>query len=248
MFLLQARAKIERANVHIAEVEGRVNALEQTDNAIVEIHPEHGTERLTHTLDESAFDALALVVGDAVHNLNCALDYIWLETIERIVPANVNDRAKFPVHETIGQLKGALKAGNIDTTCPHLFTFMVDEIRPCAEGNPAIWPVHCFANRDKHRLLIPTLAEGHIIGIEVQDEAGERWPGSRFSAPQRPPYCIDFARGLHVTKKGKLSANVVVEDGKFGCHMDIPPDLVMCSGVIAGVVEAFERFLQLRGF
>jgi hypothetical protein len=248
MFLLQARAKIERANIHVAEIEKRVTALEHTDTAVVEIHPEHGTERLTHALDESAFDALALVVGDAIHNLNCALDYTWLQTIEKLAPTNVNGRAKFPVHRAIEELKGSLRKGNIDTTCPALFYFVVDVIQPCDGGNPAIWPVHCFANRDKHRLIIPTLAEGHISGIEVQDETGKRWPGFGSSPPQRPPYCIDFTRGLHVTKKGKLTANVIVEDGKFGCRMDIPRDLVFYSGTIISVVEAFESFLQRQGF
>lgn len=247
MYLLQARAKIERANVHIGDIERRVNALEPTDSAVIEIHSEHGTERLIHTLDESGFDQIALVTGDAVHNLNCALEYVWQQTIESVLPANAGDRVYFPVHKTIEGLKATLRKGKVDTTCLHLFTFIVDEIQPCDGGNPAIWPIHCFANRDKHRLLIPVLAEGHINGIEVQDKTGERWPGSGFSAPQRPPYCIDFADGLHVTKKGRLTANVIVEDGKFGCRMDIPQTLVMYSGAIAGVVEAFESFLESEG-
>jgi hypothetical protein len=92
------------------------------------------------------------------------------------------------------------------------------------------------------------LAEGHISGIEVQDESGARWPGFGSSAPQGPPYCIDFARGLHVTKKGNLTANIIVEDGKFGCRMDIPRNLVMYSGAIVEVVEAFESFLESQGF
>jgi hypothetical protein len=53
---------------------------------------------------------------------------------------------------------------------------------------------------------------------------------------------------LHVTKKGKLTANVIVEDGKFGCRMDIPQTLATYSGEIAGVVEAFENFLKAEGF
>jgi hypothetical protein len=247
MYLLEARAKIERANVHIGDVDRRLKALEQTDTAVIEIHPEHGTERLIHTVDESAFNDLALIVGDAVHNLNCALDYTWLQTIERLVPDNVKDRAKFPVHKTIEELKGALRKGKVDATCLHLYTFIVDKIQPYDGGNPAIWPIHCFANRDKHRLLIPVLAEGHINGIEVQDEMGERWPGSGFSAPQKPPYCIDFANGLHITKKGKLTANVIVDDGKSGCGMGIPQTLVTHSGEIACVVEAFESFLESEG-
>lgn len=184
MYLLEARAKIERANVHIGDFERRVDALEPTDTALVEIHPEHGAERLTHTLDESGFDQTALVTGDTVHNLNCALDYTWLQTIERLAPANARNRAKFPVHKTIEELNGTLRKGNVDTTCPHLFSFIVGEIQPYNGGNPAIWPIHCFANRDKHRLLIPVPAESNISRIEVQDRTGERWPGFGSSPPK----------------------------------------------------------------
>jgi hypothetical protein len=247
MYLLEARAKIERANVHIGDVERRVNALEQTDTAVVEIHPEHGTELLTHAVDETAFTDLALVIGDAVHNLNCALEYTWQQTIESLLPTNARDRAYFPAHKTIEDLKATLRKGKVDTTCLHLFTFIVDEIQPCDGGNPAIWPIRCFANRDKHRLLIPVLAEGHINGSEVQDRTGARRPVSNFSAPQMPPYCIDFTDELHVTKKGRLTANVIVDDGKFGCRMDIPQTLVTYSGEIACVVEAFESFLESEG-
>ena len=247
MYLLEARAKIERANVHIGDVERRVNALEQTDAAVVETHPEQGTERLAHTVDEAAFTDLALVIGDAVHNLNCALEYTWQQTIKSLLPANAMDRVYFPVHKTIEDLQATLKKGRVDTTCPHLFKFIVDEIQPYDGGNPAIWPIRCFANRDKHRLLIPVLAEGHINGSEVQDRAGARRPVSYFSAPQMPPYCIDFADGLHITKEGRLNANVIVDDGKFGCRMDIPLTLETYSGEIACVVEAFESLLKSDG-
>ena len=247
MYLLEAKAKIERANVHIGDVERLVNALEQTDTAVVEIHPKHGTERLTHTLDESGFQRIALVTGDAVHNLNCALDYTWLETIKGLVPDYPMDRAYFPVRETIEKLRKALKEEKIDTTCPNLVKLIIDKIMPYDGGNLAIWPIHCFANRDKHRLLIPVLAEVHINGIGGQDETGERWSGSGFSDPQKPPYCFDFAEGLQVTMKGRLTANVIVDDGKFGCRMDIPQTLLTYSGAIVEVVEEFERFLESEG-
>lgn len=248
MYLLQSRVKLERANVHIRDIEARIEALHQTDAARIEIHPEHRTERLVHTLDESAFDSLALVIGDAIHNLACALDYTWLQTIEKLIPANVSDRAKFPVYKAIEELDGALRKGNVDSACPALFSFMIDDIKPCDGGNVAIWPVHNFSNRDKHRLLLPVLSDGHITGIEVQDESGT-WPGWGMTRDlQRPPYYIDFPKGAHITKKGKLTAHIAVKDGKSGCLMDVPDSLLMYSGEIVSVVEAFEGFLELQGF
>jgi hypothetical protein len=242
-----ARSKIGRANIHIGEIEDRLSALHDTDAATVESHPQFGTERLKHTLNISSFDDLALVIGDAIHNLRCALDYTWLETIARVVPANIRHRAKFPVHKTLEEVEGALRSGNIDTACPNLFNFVLAKIKPCATGNPAIWPIHSFDNRDKHRLLIPIQAQGHITGLEVQDQSGYAHPGFGVSSLQRPPYFIDIESGLHFTKYGKLSAHIIIEDKKSGCSIDIPDTLQVFARMIGFTVEAFEEFLKSEG-
>jgi hypothetical protein len=243
--LKESRLKINRADIHIRNIERRILALHQTDTAVIEIHPQYGTERLVHTFnDVTVFDDLSLMIGDAVHNLRCALDYTWLQTIEKLIPANVDDRAKFPVRKTLEELKGVLKKGNVDTTCRRLFDFMVNDIQPCEGRNDAIWAIHNFDNRDKHRLLIPVLSQGNVDGIEVQNEIGEKFPGFGTGDFQRPPYVIDFVKGTHVTKKGKLTAHIGVEDIKSGCFMHIPETLDVYFGNILLVVESFERFLQ----
>jgi hypothetical protein len=180
--------------------------------------------------------------------MRCALDYTWLQTIERLVPANITDRAKFPIFKTIEEVEGALKKGNVDTTCPNLFDFMVKQIKPCERGNYPIWAVHSFDNRDKHRLLLPVLAQGHIEEIEVQDQGGSFTSGYGVSDFQRPPYVIDLASGHRFTKYGKLTAHIGVEDEKSGCFMGIPDSLVEYSRAIFSVVESFERFMKMQGF
>lgn len=248
MILPHPRAKVYRANIHIRCIEQRIARLQQSARVHVKSHPQFHTQRLEGFLEYSAFDDLALLIGDAIHNLRCALDYTWLQTIERLVPANVNDRAKFPVHKTIEEVEGVLKKGNVDTTCPDLFNFMVNQIKPCEQGNYPVWAVHSFDNRDKHRLLLPVLAQGHIEGIEVQDQRGNVTSGWGVSDFQRPPYVIDLAKGLYFTKYGRLTAHVGVEDGKSGCFMGIPDSLNEYTRAIFGVVEAFESFLKTQGF
>jgi len=241
-----ARHKITRANQHIADVKARLLRLHKTDTAIVEIHAETGGELLKHDFtDESAFDDLALLIGDAVHNLKCALDYTWLKkTIETLIPRMVDDRAKFPVRKTIEELEGWLKKTEVDVSCPSLFRLMLDQIQPFEASYNGIWIIHSFDNRDKHRLLLPVLTHGNIDGIEVKDESGEVHHGCGTGDLQRPPYCILFRKGLHVHEKGKLAATIAVEDKKSGCYMYIPDALVQYAHVILCIVEVFERFLE----
>jgi hypothetical protein len=239
MLLKDSRLKIKRANKHIADIEARIVLLHETDTATVDINPDTGGEILKHDFTDApaAFDDIALMVGDAVHNLNCALDYTWFQTIERLVPAAVDDRAKFPVRKAIEELQGWLTKTEINLASPNLYSFMVDVIKACDGG--AIWPVHSMDIRDKHRLLIPVLSAGHIDGIEVEDESGEIFRGFGAGDIQRPPYYIAFRKGLRIKKKGKLTATIIVEDRDFGYYMHIPETLRHYSHFILGIIKNF---------
>jgi len=246
VILTDSHLKIERANKHIADIEGRIVLLHTTDTARIDIHPERGGEILTHNFsDSTAFDDIALMLGDAIHNLNCALDYTWLQTIEKLAPSLVDDRAKFPVRKTIDEVKGSLTKAEVHTICPKLYGFMVNTIKPCHGGDSAIWPIHTLDIRDKHRLLIPVLSTGRIDGIRIIDEDGQVWPGIGSTEQlQRPPYVIWYQKGLHVKDKGKLTAQIVIENGDSGYPLLIPDTLVHYSHFILRVVESFERFLE----
>src|SRR5271156_6411477 len=98
MVLHNSRLKIDRANKHIADIKKRLVALQDSEASAIEIDSETGGERLKHDFgDRMAFRDIALMLGDAIHNLKCALDYTWLETIQGLAPAAVSSFAKFPV-------------------------------------------------------------------------------------------------------------------------------------------------------
>jgi hypothetical protein len=250
VILTDSRLKIDRANKHIADIESRIVRLHETDTATVDIDPKTSGEILTHTFtDTKAFDDIALMLGDAVHNLNCALDYTWLQTIERLIPALIDDRAKFPVRKEIKELEGWMTKAGIDTASPELFRFVLDKVHPCDGGDEAIWPIHNLDIRDKHRLLIPVLSTGHIEGIRLIDEHGEMWRGDGSSETiQRPPYIIPYPPGLHIKDKGKLTAVIIVEVADSRYLMHIPETMKFYSGFILRVIERFEKFLDTRGF
>src|SRR5450631_1618298 len=126
MVFKDSRLKIERAEKHIADIKSRVRALHESQTSSIEMHVAAGGETLKYEFDDtSALTDIALMLGDAIHNLNCALDYAWLQTVERLVPSAVNDRAKFPVYKTINELEGSLKKANVQTAPPALFHFMM---------------------------------------------------------------------------------------------------------------------------
>jgi hypothetical protein len=247
----QARLKIKRADHHIDKLEARIMALYGTDHSNVKVDPKNGEETLIHDFSDPAFfEDAALILGDAIHNLKCALDYTWLETITRMAPTLVDDRAKFPARK-VDELKGWMesKGARVHTVSPALYRFMLDVIAAHTGWEWAILPLHRMNNRDKHRLLLPVLSQVHIKGIELEDENGERHIGSGVSAElQKPPYCIRYRRGLHVINKGELTALIMIEDTDSGDRLPVLEAASMYSHNVSRVVKLFEAFLEMEGY
>ncbi len=172
----EARLKIEWANKHIGELERRIAALAERCTATIEVDPKTKGPYIKYDIaDRKQFTDIALVVGDAAHNLRCALDYAWMETLKLAAPTAITASTKFPVRETSNGLEGALRGVHIDTLCPTLFDLVTLKIKPCMgdAGNFAIWPLHRINNTDKHRLLVPIIQYGSVDAIELEKESGE---------------------------------------------------------------------------
>jgi len=240
-----ARLKIDRAEHHIARLNTEIELLEQSDVATVEINPEFGNEVIKHDIvDRESKDSLALIAGDAFHNLKCALDYAWIETITRLAPGALGKFAKFPVYPTCNALEAALRGNGIDKAPRDLFNVVVTEIQPYAAGNYAIWPIHRLNIRDKHRLLIPTILYSSVSGIETQDNTGKVSPGGfTFGTHQEPPWYIPMPIGIKVNNKGKSSITISFNYGNEGHETIFADTLGMYSQPILGIVKRLEALV-----
>jgi len=245
MQLKNSRLKIQGADKHIADLDARIGGLPNSDIATVEINPDRGNEVIKHDIaDRAAVDDIAVIAGDAVHNLKCALDYAWLGTIAKLVPSAVSKFAKFPVYPTSDALESALREKQIDIFRPKLFDLIVSKIKPYDGGNFAIWPIHRLDIRDKHRLLIPVVYYSSISGIETEDEQGQiSRNGYTLATTQRPPYYIPIPAGWQVKNKGKVSVSVMFEYGPRGFEQRIVDSFSLYSRFVVQIVETLERFV-----
>jgi hypothetical protein len=170
-----ARSKFDRAKKHIAEVENIISALPNNSIATIEINPDGGNEVLKHDLldRDKIINDIALMLGDAVHNLHCALDHAWMSVLSQLCPTSINNQTKFPIFPVRDKVEAALRGVKIDSTAPALFDLVLGQIKPYDGGNESIWPIHSLDIDDKHRLLLPIIEYASINGIEVENERGE---------------------------------------------------------------------------
>lgn len=242
-----ARLKIERANKHIEELETCIELLKKRLVCRAHVDPNTGREFIKCDFEgvngRDLPENLALIIGDAIHNLKSALDYVWQETITRLVPSGNWKRTRFPSFAKREELEAALRELKIDISAPNFFAFLLDDIEPHDRGNFAIRTVHKLDLRDKHRLLIPVVHYSSIGNIKVE-ENGEIWPGFTWMTTDPLPHFVNFKKGIHVKEPGSASFSVMFEYGDAGAETRATETLGIYSRFILEIVELFEAFAE----
>ncbi|MFP5432158.1 MAG: hypothetical protein ACLGIM_03440, partial [Alphaproteobacteria bacterium] len=99
---------------------------------------------------------LALIVGDAVHNLRTALDHRTWEIVSPHCggPADLK-KVQFPIAKSLEDLDKTFEAKMINKA-PQNVIDAFGGIRPYRGGNEEIVLIHDLDVMDKHKLLIPS--------------------------------------------------------------------------------------------
>ncbi|HME33760.1 MAG TPA: hypothetical protein VKF84_00885 [Candidatus Sulfotelmatobacter sp.] len=243
-----ARSKIDRAKQHIAEVESIISALPNNSVATIEINPDGGNEVLKHDLRDrdKIISNLALVLGDAIHNLHCALDHAWLSVLTELCPASINNQTKFPIFPVRDKVEAALRGVKIDSAAPALFDLVLRQVKPYEGGNESLWSIHSLDIDDKHRLLLPIIEYASIHGIEVEDEQGKVVKGGTWGTSEKPPYYIPIQLGWHLKEKGTVAFSVLFDEGPMFQFADIRDMLWAFTIQVVNVIQALENVVPIE--
>lgn len=245
--LANSRHKIQRAEKHIADFQSRVVALIDSDAVSIEVNPETRQEFIKHDpRDKTAAVDIGLIIGDAIHNLKCALDFAWLDSLERL-SLPTEPYSKLPVFPSKEQLERVLFGGKVHAANPRLCPFLINEIKPYEGGNGAIWFIHKLDIDDKHRLLIQVTHYLSINGIELENQAGNIESGNSRGTWQSPPWHIHIPDGFKVKNHGKLGLKMLFDQATPTHHLDIEAMLLWFKHETVRVTESLEAFLKREG-
>jgi hypothetical protein len=241
-----ARAKLDWANKHIENFNRLITSLPSAYLSSIVVNPETGGESIKYDLvnRDKLFTECALTIGDALHNLKSALDYAWAYTIKKIYPSGLDNFSKFPIYESADKLKSALHGRNIDIISPTLFDLIISKIQPYNGGDDTLWCIHRLNILDKHQLLIPIIEYASIGGIEVEDERGDIHSRHTWGTAQKPPYYVDFKRGIHVKNKGNLALSIDFGENTPLHGMDISDMFHPFSMVVLNTINVLESSLD----
>src|ERR1700675_2981415 len=150
-----ARLKIKRANHHIADLETQFTAFtaENLPHLSIQTNPERGQPYVLVSYGKEPPCAdLALIIGDAIHNLRTSLDHLTWELVGK---GGQNRHLCLPTGD---------KRVNFEASCQGIVTpsqavkdiFKSLEIFPGGKGD-AIYRLNRLDNADKHTILTPVI-------------------------------------------------------------------------------------------
>jgi hypothetical protein len=160
------KLKIERANLHIHELEREIEAYRQTKPYSLkpDTDPSTGNEIIHLDLPEIIPPNLSVITGDVLHNLRSALDQLACRLAELSGVSNTKG-VYFPFGRSSEEFETSAKE-KIRKLNISAQTF-IRNLRPYNGGNDLLWSLHVLNIMDKHRLLVPVGSLANINGVPV---------------------------------------------------------------------------------
>jgi len=243
-----AKLKIKRANQHIEELRVILNDFLQTDFYRRRVESDKQAGRHTLTFEAQPFpDCIPLIVGDAMHNLRTALDFVAYDIVT--LGGGPGDEAKFPIRMEEEDLVTALNGnqGAIQCAGADCITLIYDTIQPYKGGKgESLIALRDLDLADKHLHLIPVLSitglggvSGHTASALFLDTTFIAGPDGKLNVTFNSPV-------FELHDEGKPIFDVLFDKGHVLERQPIVPALQKLSQLVAGCVQAFEQTYLAR--
>jgi hypothetical protein len=242
-----ARIKIDRARKHIDE-------LRQTGAAYLATQP----FRLEKTTEPATGDILTVVrvvggipvwwsgvIGDALHNLRSALDYIACELVIASGGVVTTDTA-FPFGKDAAVFEQSLKR-RVPVVSQRALQ-LVRRLRPYNGGNRTLWQLHCLDIEDKHRAIVPAVAAWHTALFPLAargSKPGDPFFGESLIYRVTPEYPVRDGHLLMRTQNPGQHAHLLDElnDPHFRFDIVFGPGQVVAGEPVLPVLERFYDYV-----
>lgn len=153
--LSNSEAKIARANEHLKALQAEVEEINRKRNPYAIRLDRHGkSSSYSLVLYRAEFHEprLGIILGDAVHNLRCALDYVVVALAEK-GGAALTSSHQFPISDDSGdyvtkarRMLNGISFGRRE----------IERLQPYHEATPShnpLFVINYFSNADKHRII-----------------------------------------------------------------------------------------------
>jgi hypothetical protein len=237
-----SRLKIERAYCHINELNACMIAFNKTEFCTFSIQEDSSTGHQIAKINALGKppSKIPVIVGDVVHNLKAALDFIAFQ-------ATKYDRIYFPKYKNREDSISSSELRLIKEAAPDLASYIADTVQPYEGGNYRVWETATLNNLDKHRILIPTLTVTAISHVSLIDENNNHTMVERIVVAQGGELKIPSGFGikrLKIARHGKPTADIFFGKGDVFQNQPIIPTLTQIAEAFTRIIETAESLLS----
>jgi hypothetical protein len=244
--LKKVRLKIERAEKHIEDLDGRIEIFRKAEPYTIGAKA-HPVAEIKHTtLFISKVDPVpndfALIAGDAIHNLRSSLDHLAWQLVET-GGGSPNRYTYFPICRTPQQYASAMGKGEIKSMSLRAQKALW-AIQPFITSDDTLLQVHDLDIVDKHRLVltVATFVDGWIAVSNGRDLL--------FSQTPRPLIAGDEFTHIPTARyestghqNFKLGIDIAFGQSEILEGESVLATLKKMLDFVGGVVDAFQGFL-----
>jgi len=238
--LRSPKQKILRANAHIRDLDAAVKGFLGTDPFDFSwIADDPGPDKhLVAKAIAQPPDEIALLIGDAAHNLRTALDHLACCLAIHNGAVRVND-VYFPITKFARDFDGGARR-KIAKLSPEAQD-MIYALKPYGGGNELFCSLNSLDNADKHQSIVAAIAVGGITKAKITYD-------QPISVNRKPHGHLD--KGVHLLTVPKiasgqcaaeLSTYIEVSEVAGLEGKPIVGALQEFVDLVAGVIEVFER-------
>jgi hypothetical protein len=258
-----SEAKLARAREHAETLEAETTeGVEQEATHAVRfspVDPETGWCEITMIPQEIDKPRLPVLLGDVIHNLRCALDYLIPPLVEAS-EAKLSTKHEFPIFLSRGNYAarvGTKTTANVKGPLRHIIhgLALIEQWQPYnGQGNPEgdpLWGVYRFSNADKHRQLAPfglvpvgkfeIAYNGIVVEKEFLDEVDDWKPDDEIPVGRirfDPPRAYDLRAVGRVNVDVRFIAPRFGKEDQLSLKLSAVPVVVEC---VAAVVDTFRH-------
>jgi hypothetical protein len=238
--------KIQRAKKHIDDIHTLLMTFAKSDfyAARIDNDSKRGTNFLCLDIRDDLFpvDDAALIIGDALHNLRSALDFMYYQIVLACggTPSNWT---RFPVFNTGDKLESwlasALEKKQITEPIVRLIR---DDIKPYDAGNPLIFSLHQLNISDKHEFFVPVLKFMGLVGVRLEDDKGNRVGSGTYLTEESCRIRLRDAddRIVTVKNKGQMAPAILFGIDTPFQNQSVIVSLARIAEEVTRTVEVFE--------
>jgi hypothetical protein len=245
------RAKIERANEHILDLEARIQAFRSNNpyGVVTEDDGQSGRRVYKAKVNLPIPSDFSLVTGDALHNLRTALDYLAGQLVES--NGETPDHLTcFPTYQRPPKDESQFMR-KVQGMSPFAIG-LIETVQPYKTGNDALWHLSQLDNMDKHRIPLKATSSRQPAFLFPID-LGDLPPGGIISIPGMFEFCggADLEDGTVLAKANLPADNVEFQlafEIAFGKStvvegQPVLPLLHQFVELVESVIDLFVRFL-----